>query len=597
MFSNTFEIGVQSTRKDSFVSISASFIKQAIVPLYGNKLPYCVPLKLTGKDGKCCYVGCLTSQDIPGKSNRISLSPTLASDLGLSSGEVVSCVPVSKAPRATRVLVDPFNVDESEVVEHNALRIEANLLRQIQVVYPGMTVTVNISAGLVAKVRVRLIECGEGNELKEGCAVMFDGTLFVVATRARDSDDAKGDTTPLSAIVRARPSSAATAVVGADVAARYRWTTGLEVGLLNLGHLALEKEPKMTPSFLRAHMVLAKLTVEEEEGGDGVALPGLDQPSNVLVIPNPGAVARVNEADASGEGEIEARLTLPAIQEVTAKVVIPSLEQLKTVHDKTLDELQSVLRYAFTSSDKGSVLLSGGKGFGKTVLSRCVCRWAEEEATVHTEYLDCVESKTFLDHLKSTLKRCVLCAPSMLVLDNLDRLAPSQEEGHVQSMSEVTRSVFDLVLSNTDRLSPVVEDHKITILATCASKDNLNERFRSPYCFQTNMALEPLRRPTRQSLLAQILPGVEEETLQKMVALMDNYTPFDVVHIAPRITKLYAERKQKGERNVTLQDCAEASVRDFTPLAHGGISFLKGEKRDWDLIGGLSEAKRHSTTP
>uniref|UniRef100_A0A0A9WIY6 Peroxisome biogenesis protein 1 n=1 Tax=Lygus hesperus TaxID=30085 RepID=A0A0A9WIY6_LYGHE len=134
------------------------------------------------------YVGCLTHQAHHDSMSHLRLSITLATDLHLHDGEVVQGMPLLHIPRATKVMVSPLTVDESEVVEQNALRIEQELLRQVQVVYTGMPITVTAFAGVQARVRVTHIECGESSTTQfDGPAMMFDGTHFIIATRLRQA--------------------------------------------------------------------------------------------------------------------------------------------------------------------------------------------------------------------------------------------------------------------------------------------------------------------------------------------------------------------------------------------------------------------------
>ncbi|RNF03917.1 peroxisome biogenesis factor 1 [Trypanosoma rangeli] len=115
---SSFEVFIDFSRTDAFVRVSNKFINSCLIPHYGSKIPSVVPLKLS--DGKKdLYVGCLTHNTHNFEPRKLFMSVVLGRDLGLADGQIVHCVPVYQPTKATRVLVLPASVDESEVVEQN----------------------------------------------------------------------------------------------------------------------------------------------------------------------------------------------------------------------------------------------------------------------------------------------------------------------------------------------------------------------------------------------------------------------------------------------------------------------------------------------
>ncbi|KPA82450.1 peroxisome biosynthesis protein-like protein [Leptomonas pyrrhocoris] len=624
MQQSSFEVAVSRNSQHSFVTVSQNYLNSVLQPLYSGHLPPAVPLRITGQNGKDIYVGCLTANPHNLSKFKILFPLTLCTDLGLSEGELVECVPLSNAPRATKVLVAPLTVDDSEVVEQNALRIENLLLRQVQVVFPSMIISVAIYAGVTAKVIVTSIECGASEEkLRSGCATMHEGTHFVIATRVRRelADAAAGnDAPPLWAFVRGRPSPRASAQprgdataaavaaaggeggtvkVGSAMAENYHWKNGTVLGALDCAMVATLDKEDLTPGFLRTYLKTVVVSVEEvrttgEDGKDETDVCELDflaQATNVLLTPH---AIDAPAATAAAETTVEAQndVTEAAQSPLMLPSTALSLDDVAKVHGSVAHELRQHLLAAlhqsamphFANLHHNNVLLCGGKGFGKTTVVRAVLSTLPD---VHTVSLECGKTKSFSADVAKALTECVLCKPAVLVLENFDSIAPAQQEGNVAAMSAMTQATLECTLTRFCYQFSVRPAGAVVVLATCSSRDAVHESLRSAYCFRQVLTLESLNRASRTVLATQLFPSAPSEEVAAAAALMDNYTPFDVKQLASRM-----RAKLAADPSLSLRACAEACVASFTPLAHTGISFLKGDKVSWESIGGLEEAKK-----
>nr|CAJ2472216.1 unnamed protein product [Leishmania braziliensis] len=614
MQQSSFEVAVDRSSQHSFVTASQHYLDSVLRPLYSGCLPPAVPLRITGQSGNIIYVGCLTDRPHT-RSKFVLLFPlALCYDHGLREGELVECVPLSNAPRATKVMVAPLTVDDSEVVEQNALRIESLLLRQVQVVFPSMIISVSIFPGVPAKVIVTTIKCGDAEEkLRSGCAAMNEGTHFVIATRVR-REQADGMTDgaaapPLWAFVRGRPTRVAasngaesgdTAVVRvrSATAERYHWKNGTVLGALDCAAVATLDTEDVTPGFLRAHLKQVTVVVVDTAGGEAAGaaeeedvcvVDSLAQATNLLLTPHGLDSSAATAGKASG-----AAAAAPPVLSNPARLPCSAvaLDAVMQVHGKVAEDLQRHLVAAlhqssvpqFTNLHQNNVLVCGGKGFGKSTVVRAVLDTLPD---VHTVTLECGKTKSFLVDIAKALRECVLCKPAVLVLENFECIAPAQQEGHVAAMSAMTQAALEATLTRFCYQFSIRPHGAVVVLATCSSRDAVHETLRSVYCFRQILTLEALNRASRTALTGQLFPHAPSEDVAAATALMDNYTPFDVKQLALRM-----RAKLAAEPALSLRECAEICVASFTPLAHTGINFLKGNKVSWESIGGLGEAKK-----
>ncbi|KAG5494082.1 hypothetical protein JKF63_01916 [Porcisia hertigi] len=624
MQQSSFEVALDRSSQHSFVTVSQHYLDSVLRPLYNGCLPPAVPLRITGQSGNDIYVGCLSNRPHT-RSRYVLLFPlALCYDHGLREGELVECVPLANAPRATKVLVAPVTVDDSEVVEQNALRIENLLLRQVQVVFASMIISVSVFPGVSAKVVVTTIECGDAEKLPGGCATMHEGTHFVIATRARrEQMDCAGDgadASPLWAFVRGRPARVVDTGVAVDneaqrsdadevwvhsaTAEKYHWKNGTVLGALDCATVAKLDKEDLTPGFLRAYLkqvtvvVVADAADSEAAGAaandDVCVVKSLTQATNLLLTPHGfDRSAPTGGRVGSAPRDDTAAMAGPALSRPAPPLFSPvRLDEVVQVHGKVAEELRRHLVAAlhqssvprFANLHQNNVLVCGGKGSGKSTVVRAVLGALPD---VHTLTLECGKTKSFSADVAKALMECVLCKPAVLVLENFDTIAPAQQEGHIAAMSAMTQATLEATLTRFCYQFSVRPRGAVVVLATCSSRDAVHATLRSAYCFRRVVMLDALNRASRTVLMGQLFPQAPRDDVAAATALMDNYTPFDVRQLASRM-----QAKLAAKPVLSLRECAEACVASFTPLAHTGINFLKGDTVSWESIGGLEEAKK-----
>ncbi|KAH9577285.1 Peroxisome biogenesis factor 1 [Trypanosoma melophagium] len=587
----SFEVSTDPSRTDAFVRVSAKYISSNLIPYFGVNLPPVLPLCLS--DGKKdIYVGCLTHQPHNLQPFKLLISVVLGEDLGLEDGKFVQCIPVFNPMKASRVLVSPTSVDDSEVVEQNASRIEGQLLRQVQVVYPGMTLSVAVFAGVHAKITVQRIEDINGQEITSNCGIMYDGTELVIATRARQIIH---NETPKWTVLRSIPRDyyetriskikmEVFLYVNPVTAKQYNWNEGIIVGFWDLARMSkLIESKQVTPSFFRSNAWKAPIRLTETLPDGVCSCMVFNHATNVVIFPNPDeTIPNITEKDTS-HGDIdfysENKLRYEEIVKVHEDTSKGLLQHLKNWFG---NGNKSNSHHSFYGSN-GNVLLCGAKGYGKTTILGAVLN---ELCDVHICLVQCSSNNKLLPLLQEALVECVMCAPSVLVLDNFDAIAPLQKEGSLASISGTTKAMLEETLRCFTETLTLSGKSSVVFIATCGNREDIHESLRSASCFPKVIKIEALNRKTRIALLHQLFPNESTEIIEQLATLMDNYTPFDIKKVSARIKSSF-----KGGKIPSLTSIKNI-IASFTPLSHTGITFLKGEKQSLKSIGGLTVAKK-----
>ncbi|RHW73291.1 peroxisome biogenesis factor 1 [Trypanosoma brucei equiperdum] len=592
---SSFEVSIDPSRTDSFVLVSNEFIRGNLLPYYGRNIPFVVPLRIS--DGhKNTYVGCLAHRPHNFAAFKLIISVTMATSLGVTNGAIVQCTAVFKFAKAATVLVRPSSVDESEVVEQNALRIEAQLLRQVQVVFPAMTLDVAVFDGVNAKMVVERIEDREGHEVTSGCAVMAEGTEFVVATRTRHVEQSGAPTWSVlrchtwrkekgfnnDATAGDANVEAVSLYMNPSTAARHHWSEGLVMGFWDLAKASQLLESKeVTSSFLRSNALKAPIRLVEGMEDGVCTSPAFIQASNIVVFPTldeniPTATDR--DCPSASTSPFSNQIPYESVVEVHGTAPQELREHLVC----WFEEIKKLGPHHSKYGSNGNVLLCGGSGTGKTAIVGAVLN---ELHGVHINVVQCKAEK-LLASLQRALVECVMCAPAVLVLDNFDAVAPAQKEESVLSVTGATKAILEGTLRCFTEALSLCGAASVLVVATCANRQCVNEGLRSAYCFTKVIKVEALDRKTRVALLKQLFPKESAEALEEVGDLMGNYTPFDMRKVSQPI-----KSSLDGGR-VPFREAARGAIAAFTPLSHTGITFLKSEKASLQSVGGFAEARK-----
>lgn len=251
------------------------------------------------------------------------------------------------------------------------------------------------------------------------------------------------------------------------------------------------------------------------------------------------------------------------------------------------------------------VTMCGPNGSGKTYSSLFVCALARLEQHTATLYLDCKSLQEslstlseILDELDLIFERAARAGKCILVLDDLEKLAPNLlgEEGN--DASARIHGVNPLAITQSkvisDRLLQLIEacqlqQSDVSILITCSRPESINHALlRSSLLFQMRTTVPILTPQDRFDLLRRMLqpltPRIDSNVLAKQT---EGHRPRDLEKIASRI-----QQKLRLGPNESMEDIIKIVLKDYTPLSH--ISLNQKEtvsSLSWESVGGLFTVK------
>lgn len=258
------------------------------------------------------------------------------------------------------------------------------------------------------------------------------------------------------------------------------------------------------------------------------------------------------------------------------------------------------------------VMLCGPAGCGKTYSSLLLCAMVRLQQHKAALYLDCKllqESTASLVEILSELDSIFLQAMNaqecVVVLDDLDRIAPNLLGGDENDSSDRVESANPIAISQSkviaDRLLQLIEatsPHGVSIISTCSNMESTNTTLRlaAPICeMQVDVPL--LSERDRLSVLGQILtrwgPDTASSDYGTIGKRTEGFRPRDLEKIASRAHHLL--RSEANE--VSLGDALEEVLNIYTPISHLSLSQSKKVvSPTWDNIGGLFNVKAQLET-
>ncbi|KAK5990415.1 Peroxisomal ATPase PEX1 [Cladobotryum mycophilum] len=155
----------------------------------------------------------------------------------------------------------------------------------------------------------------------------------------------------------------------------------------------------------------------------------------------------------------------------------PSHDSLLVGIDSLLENLQSHLAHM------SSVLVTGTMGAGKTSIARYLANKLRQETLFYTIYFSCrklLTDETRISTIKETLNRIFMLASwgarlggkALVVLDDMDKLAPAETELQVGNDNGRSRQVSETIRSFVRQYCS--KESGVVLLATAEGKDTLN---------------------------------------------------------------------------------------------------------------------------
>ncbi|KAL8286225.1 hypothetical protein RQP46_004713 [Phenoliferia psychrophenolica] len=308
--------------------------------------------------------------------------------------------------------------------------------------------------------------------------------------------------------------------------------------------------------------------------------------------------ARQSQSPRSPSGSSSSMRELPPLD---------ALPILAGVEDK-LDAIRSHVVNSLASKGLSSssiaasgILVTGNSGAGKTALVRQIARELELDprTLTRTMYIDCSKHTderlpTLKGKMKDWFDEACWHAPTLLVLDNLDRMLGAEVE-HADSFPALHLAHTFLAAA-----VPALNARPIILLATTQSSTSLHPLLSTTHMLGETISLRGPSKSGRRDILNTLVrtkmttsnlvaPSLNYATI---AALTEGYLPADLRDLVDRAIHQGAMRAstESSSLELILDDFTSAQV-DFVPLSLRDVKLQKSEVQ-WADIGGLHETRR-----
>lgn len=309
-----------------------------------------------------------------------------------------------------------------------------------------------------------------------------------------------------------------------------------------------------------------------------------------------------------------------------------------------VDSLISQLRSDLLRSS--SVLLTGGLGSGKTSMAQLLASQVRQQYLFNVIYYPCrtlVTDETRVSTIRETLQRIFSSAAwgarlggkALVVLDDLDRLCPTETELQVGNDNGRSRQVSEIICSIARQYCN--RDSGVVLLATAQSKEATNNvvigghvvrdimSLKAPNKDGRRQVLELLVRPPKQSIAAETSNPVGNENAQNawmdgsdnsrpssagndtafdvdpsldlldVAGQTDGYMPGDLALLVSRarseaLIRSVADIFASDGVTLTSEDFT-AALKGFTPASLRNVT-LQSSTTTFASIGGLQETRK-----
>ncbi|CAA7259159.1 unnamed protein product [Cyclocybe aegerita] len=257
------------------------------------------------------------------------------------------------------------------------------------------------------------------------------------------------------------------------------------------------------------------------------------------------------------------------------------------------------------------LLVTGRSGAGKTSIIRSVAKKLQEDPRTLT-YTLYVDVSKFSDQPVSAVKaqfnywldKCAWHRPSVLVLDNLDKLLSAEVEHADSFRSRHLTEIFLSIFSSNARTA-ALNSRGILLLATADSIASIHSFLNIAHVFKEVVHVTPPNKEARRDILSRLVQerlevakdiAQDEESpinFTELSTQTEGYSATDLKDLVARAIHQVAMRAGSDSTTkleLTQADFAVAQV-DFVPLSLRDIKLKKSDVA-WSDIGGLHETRR-----
>ncbi|KAL5365110.1 P-loop containing nucleoside triphosphate hydrolase protein, partial [Aspergillus floccosus] len=178
--------------------------------------------------------------------------------------------------------------------------------------------------------------------------------------------------------------------------------------------------------------------------------------------------------------DVQSEIPRPSEQGSSA---LPTDDPIPTTVPELVGIDQTISQSLDNLTKSSSVLLTGGLGSGKTVLTHLLAHRLRKEHLFNVKYFSCrklVTDETRISNIKETLNRLFMSASwcarlggqSLVILDDLDKLCPVETELQVGGDNGRSRQNSEVICSMVREYCSM--NSSVVLLATAQSKESLN---------------------------------------------------------------------------------------------------------------------------
>ncbi|KAL7278137.1 hypothetical protein ACG7TL_008108 [Trametes sanguinea] len=277
--------------------------------------------------------------------------------------------------------------------------------------------------------------------------------------------------------------------------------------------------------------------------------------------------------------------------------------------------LTAYANHAFSTRVRGvpGLLVTGRSGAGKTAILHAVSKAMQDDPRTlcYTLYVDLSRFSgspvaKVRSHMKYWMEKAAWHKPSLLVLDNIDKLMGTELEHadsfHTRHITEVFLAIYG---SSARAAAPNASG--VVILAAAESQAALHPQLNSSHIFKEVVNLKP---PLKREV--QVLAHIVKEHMDTSDIVQDSNTPLNYTALATQtegysvtdLKDLVARAVHRAAiRSSQLDPSDDAQQTTLTPadFAAAQVDFVPHSLRDvklqksevvWQDIGGLRETKR-----
>ncbi|TFK44456.1 P-loop containing nucleoside triphosphate hydrolase protein [Crucibulum laeve] len=256
------------------------------------------------------------------------------------------------------------------------------------------------------------------------------------------------------------------------------------------------------------------------------------------------------------------------------------------------------------------LLVTGRSGTGKTSIVRAVAKELQDDPSTycHIHYVDAsrhaeqpvLAVKALMNYW---FNKAVWHKPTVLVLDNLDKLLSAEVEHADSFRSRHLTEIFVSIFSASSRTASL-NSRGIVLIATASSSSALHPLLNSTHIFKEVIHVKPPNKDARRDILSRIMKDrldiatdISQDlddplNFTALATQTEGYSAMDLQDLVARAVHQVAIRVASGaDKAVIKYEDFNAAQKDFIPLSLRDVKLQKSDVA-WSDIGGLRETRR-----